>query len=69
MTIQSLTSSFGGFTIIAETPEEIQMLSVAVAALESVFPNIEDRGRPTPHLLLFEVLKMHSIHLSSPPSK
>lgn len=65
---ESVHLSEGGFTLIAESPEERAMLNVAVAALESVFPNTQDRARPTPHLLLWEVLQIHSLRTGSAKS-
>lgn len=68
MKFESVQLSEGGYTLIAESPEERAMLNVAVAALESVFPNSEDRARPTPHLILLEALRIQSIRTGSAKS-
>lgn len=60
MKIESVSGNFGGFSIVAENPEERSMLYLSVAALEAVFPNTEDRARPTQHLLLLEVLRINA---------
>lgn len=60
MRVQSLQLAHGGFTITAESDEEKAMLNLTVAALEMVFPNMKDRARPAPSLLVLQALQIHA---------
>lgn len=60
MRFKTISVDYGGFTVIAESNEERAMLNMAVAALETVFPNTKDQERPTPSLLLLEALRIHA---------